>query len=40
VLAASPVGAGDAFAAAFLLALADGTPLEECLRRGCAAAVS
>jgi ribokinase len=39
VLAASPIGAGDAFAAAFLLALADGLPLEECLRRGCASAV-
>lgn len=40
VLDASPVGAGDAFAAAFLLALADDVPLEECLRRGCAAAIS
>lgn len=40
VLAASPIGAGDAFAAAFLLALADELPLAECLRRGCAAAVS
>ncbi|HEY6961212.1 MAG TPA: PfkB family carbohydrate kinase [Gaiellaceae bacterium] len=40
VLAASPVGAGDAFAAAFLLALADDLPLAECVRRGCAAAIS
>jgi ribokinase len=40
VLHGSPVGAGDAFAAAFLLALADGAPLEEALRRGCEAAVS
>lgn len=39
VLDASPIGAGDAFAAGFLLALADGAPLEECLRRGCASAV-
>jgi ribokinase len=39
VLAASPIGAGDAFAAAFLLALADDLPLEECLRRGCASVV-
>jgi len=33
----SPVGAGDAFAAGFLLALADGLELTECLRRGCEA---
>ena len=32
------VGAGDAFAAGFLLALADGLQLADCLRRGCAAA--
>ena len=31
------VGAGDVFAAGFLLALADGAALEEALRRGCAA---
>jgi ribokinase len=31
------VGAGDAFAAGFLLALADGAPLADCLRRGCGA---
>lgn len=30
----SPVGAGDAFAAGFLLALADHLPLAECLARG------
>jgi ribokinase len=29
------VGAGDAFAAGFLLGLADGLPLAECLTRGC-----
>jgi ribokinase len=40
VLDASPVGAGDAFAAAFVLALADGLPLQEALERGCAAAVA
>jgi ribokinase len=40
VLDSSPIGAGDAFAAAFLLALADGLAIEECLRRGCAAAIS
>ena len=39
VLAESPVGAGDAFAAGFLLALADGLALDECLRRGCASAL-
>ncbi|HEV7639631.1 MAG TPA: PfkB family carbohydrate kinase [Gaiellaceae bacterium] len=37
VLAASPRGGGDAFAAAFLLALADDHPLRTCLERGCAA---
>ena len=31
------VGAGDAFAAAFLLALAGGAPLADCLARGCRA---
>lgn len=36
----SPVGAGDAFAAAFVLALADGLPLQACLERGCQAAVA
>jgi ribokinase len=40
LLATSPVGAGDAFAAALVLALADGLPLRECLERGCAAAVA
>jgi sugar/nucleoside kinase (ribokinase family) len=40
VLNGSPVGAGDAFAAAFLLALADRSPLEDALRRGCEAAVA
>jgi sugar/nucleoside kinase (ribokinase family) len=39
VLDGSPVGAGDRFAAGFLLALADGLELEECLHRGCAAAI-
>jgi ribokinase len=39
VLETSPVGAGDRFAAAFLLALADGESLEESLRRGCATAI-
>ena len=33
------VGAGDAFAAGFLLALADGAALADCLRRGCDAVV-
>lgn len=33
------VGAGDAFAAGFLLALADGRPIAACLERGCAAVV-
>ncbi len=36
----SPVGAGDRFAAGFLLALADGLALEECLQRGCASALA
>jgi len=35
VLEGSPVGAGDAFAAGFLLALVDGRPLDEALRAGC-----
>lgn len=39
VLEVAPVGAGDAFAAAFVLALADGLPLQTSLERGCAAAV-
>ncbi|MDX6474624.1 MAG: hypothetical protein QOH95_135 [Gaiellaceae bacterium] len=39
VLAASPKSAGDAFAAGFLLALADGRPLRTCVERGCAAAL-
>jgi ribokinase len=38
VLERSPVGAGDAFAAVFLLALADGAGLETALRDGCSAA--
>jgi sugar/nucleoside kinase (ribokinase family) len=38
VLDEAPVGAGDAFAAVFLLALADGAPLETALRDGCSAA--
>lgn len=37
---ASPRGSGDAFAAGFLLALADGLPLEECLQRGNASALA
>lgn len=37
VLDRSPIGAGDAFAAAFLLALADGADLNEALRAGCEA---
>lgn len=37
ILAESPRGSGDAFAAAFLLALADERPLRECLELGCAA---
>jgi ribokinase len=36
ILAGSPRGAGDAFAAAFLLALLDDRPLRESLERGCA----
>ncbi|MCW2963505.1 MAG: carbohydrate kinase [Actinomycetia bacterium] len=40
VLATSPRGAGDAFAAAFLLALADDRPLRACLERGCAAVLA
>jgi ribokinase len=39
VVTGSPVGAGDAFAAGFLLALVDGAPLEEALARGCEAAL-
>jgi sugar/nucleoside kinase (ribokinase family) len=39
LLSSSPVGAGDSFAAAFLLGLADRLPLEDCLRRGCEAAL-
>jgi ribokinase len=35
VLPVTPRGAGDAFAAAFLLALADDRPLRACLERGC-----
>jgi sugar/nucleoside kinase (ribokinase family) len=34
VLETSPAGAGDIFAAVFLLALADGVPLAECMARG------
>ncbi len=37
VLAAAPVGAGDALAATVLLALAEGNPVDEALERGCAA---
>lgn len=37
LLAESPVGAGDAFAAGFLLALADGRPLADALHAGCGA---
>jgi ribokinase len=37
ILAEGPRGAGDAFAAAFLLALADDRSLRACLERGCAA---
>lgn len=40
VLAEGPRGAGDAFAATFLLALADERPLAECLERGCAAVLA
>ena len=40
VLRGSPVGAGDAFAAGFLLALARGIPLQEALVRGCEAALT
>jgi ribokinase len=39
LLERTPVGAGDAFAAVFLLALADGAALETALRDGCSAAV-
>jgi sugar/nucleoside kinase (ribokinase family) len=39
VLDRSPVGAGDAFAAVFLLALADGAALGTALRDGCSAAL-
>lgn len=39
VLAQSPRGAGDAFAAGFLLALADGHGLRACVERGCEAAL-
>jgi ribokinase len=39
VLDRAPVGAGDAFAAAFLLALADGASLDAALRDGCSAAL-
>jgi ribokinase len=35
ILPESPRGAGDAFAAAFLLALADERPLRDCVERGC-----
>jgi ribokinase len=35
VIEEAMVGAGDAFAAGFLLALADGLPLADCLKRGC-----
>jgi sugar/nucleoside kinase (ribokinase family) len=40
VLAASPRGAGDAFAAGFLLALLDDRPLRESLERGCEAVLA
>jgi ribokinase len=40
VLPVSPRGAGDAFAAAFLLALADDRSLRACVERGCAAALA
>ena len=39
VLERSLFGAGDAFAAAFLLAFADGRPLADCLTAGCRTAV-
>lgn len=38
VQALKPTGAGDAFMAGFVCALADGMPLEACVRRGSAAA--
>ena len=40
ILAVSPRGAGDAFSAAFLLALADERPLRECLELGCDAVLA
>jgi sugar/nucleoside kinase (ribokinase family) len=40
VLEEAPPGTGDRFAAAFLLALAAGLPLQDCVERGCAAAVA
>jgi ribokinase len=39
LLAESVPGSGDAFAAGFLLALADGQPLAACVERGCEAAL-
>jgi sugar/nucleoside kinase (ribokinase family) len=40
VLSQSPFGAGDAFAAAFLLAFSDGAPVRDCLAAGCLTAVN
>lgn len=40
VLPVSPRGAGDAFAAGFLLALADDRALRACVERGCAAVLA